>query len=62
MALIEAVLFVNYYKMVFDIWAVLRPEELDDPDGFWEYPDDIGWVIIGRYDPVSDEVSLIRHW
>jgi branched-chain amino acid transport system substrate-binding protein len=42
---------------VYNIWAVLRPEESEHPEALHPDPNEIGWERIGQYDPVSDSVT-----
>ncbi len=38
------------------IWAIVRPEESADPANLYPNPNQIGWEIIGIYDPLTDRV------
>jgi ABC-type branched-subunit amino acid transport system substrate-binding protein len=42
---------------VYNIWAVLRPEESEHPEALHPDANEIGWERIGQYDPVSDSVT-----
>lgn len=41
----------------FDIWAVVHPEESNDPEALFPDANEIGWEIIGFYDVMADQTT-----